>query len=86
MRHTIHPEKSDSGNFADYSVLAGLENFIAKLPIMQSALLNPIERIDGSKDLSFKMMKTYAHRIRKKSGLIVRMSVRDDHAIIQRIK
>lgn len=86
MRKKIHPEKSVSGNFSDYTIIAAIENCILSLPILERCEVEAIERTDGSKDGSFHTMKTLVNRIRRATGLVVRLSVRDGYCIIQRIK
>lgn len=86
MRKDIYPEKSLTGNFADYSIIASLENIIYSLSHLECCEINPIERPDGSRDDKFQVVKSYLSRIRKQGELIARIKIKGEYAIIQRIK
>lgn len=85
MRINIVPEPSPTGNFADYSLCAGVEYTVYALSKLEKVEVNPIERPDGSTDEKFTTLKTYLNRVKKKTGIVCRLKTMGDYAIIQRL-
>lgn len=85
-RLDIQLDRSKTGNYADYSTVAAIENLILSVPVGESAEVNPAKKISGEIDETFSTVRTLIAYIRKRGGPVCRLVVKEGYAIIHRVK